>query len=99
MIERFSVMYGNSVFSSVLAMGDRSDVGWWFVLMLWSLFGFKMGMIVAHFQRWGIVLVLRAVLYMFVRYLIVSGLRCLRCLMFMPSGPVELLFLLFKVAN
>ena len=28
-----------------------------------------------------------------------SGLRCLRCLMFMPSGPVELLFVLFDMAN
>ena len=37
--------------------------------MLWSLFGFGMGMIVARFQRCGIVLVLKAMLYMFVRYL------------------------------
>ena len=50
MIGMFSVMHGNSVFSSVLAMG----------------------MIVAYFQRWGIVLVFRAVLYMFVRYLMAS---------------------------
>ena len=64
--------------------------------MLWSLFGFEMGMTVARFQRWGIVLVFRAVLYMFVRYLIASGLTCLRCLMSMPSGLVELLFVLFE---
>ena len=58
--------------------------------ILWSLFGFGIGMIVAHFQRWGdIVLMFRAMLYMFVRYLMASGSRCLRCLMFMPSGPVE----------
>ena len=55
-----------------------------------------MGMIVARFQRWGIVLVFRAVLYMFVRYLMASDPRCLRCLMFMPSGPLELLFVLFE---
>ena len=55
-----------------------------------------MGMIVARFQRWGIVLVFRAVLYMFLRYLIVSGPTCLRCLMSMPSGAVELLFVLFE---
>ena len=64
--------------------------------MLWSLFGFGMGMTVARFQRWGIVLVFRAVLYMFVRYLIASGLTCLRYLMSMPSGLVELLFVLFE---
>ena len=28
-----------------------------------------------------------------------SGPRCLRCLMFMPSGPVELLLVLFEMVN
>ena len=55
-----------------------------------------MARILARFQRWGIVLVLRAVLYMFVRYLMASGPRCLRCLMCMLSNPVELLFVLFE---
>ena len=67
--------------------------------MLWSLFGFGMGMIVAHFQRWSIVLVLRVMLYMFVMYLKASVPRCLRYLMFMASGPVGLLFVLFEMAN
>ena len=61
MIEMFFVMYGNtstrSLFSSVLAMGDKSDMGGKFVPMLWSLFGFGMGMIVARFQRWDVLLV------------------------------------------
>ena len=52
-------------------------------------------MIVARFQRWGIMLVLKAMLYMFVRYLMASGPRCL---MVMPSGPVQL-FVLFEMAN
>ena len=64
--------------------------------MLWSLFGFGMEMIVAHFQIGGIVLVFRAVLYMFVRYLMASGPRCLSYLMSVPSGPMELLFVLFE---
>ena len=33
-----------------------------------------------------------------VRYVRPSGPMCLRCLMLMPSGPVELLFLLFRMA-
>ena len=66
--------------------------------MLWSLFGFGMGMIATCFQRWGIVLLLKAMLYMFVRHLMASGPRCLRCLMFIPSGPVEL-FMMFEMAN
>ena len=39
----FSVMYGESVYSSVLAMGDKSDIGWQFVSMLWSLLVSKWG--------------------------------------------------------
>lgn len=39
------------------------------------------------------VLVLSAVLYMSVRYFMATGPKCLRCLMLMLSGPVELLFL------
>ena len=95
----FSVMYGNSVFSRVLPMGDKGDMGWYFVPMLWFLFRFGMGMIVGCFQRWVIVLVLRAMLYMFVRYLLASGPRCLRYLIVMPSAPVELLFVLLEMAN
>ena len=67
--------------------------------MLWSLFSFKMGMILTHFQRWGVVIVLKAILYMFVRYLMASGPKHLNCLMFMPSDSVELLFVPFKMAN
>ena len=67
--------------------------------MLWSLFGFRTLMIVACFQRWKIVLVLWAMLYMSVRYLIASGPKCLRCLMFMLSGPLELLFVLFEMSD
>ena len=43
MIGIFSVMYGNSVFSSVFAVDNRRDIGRQFVPMLWSLFGFEMG--------------------------------------------------------
>ena len=40
----------------------------------------------------------RDVLYRLVRNSIAIGPRCFRCLMFMPSAPVELLFLLFLIA-
>ena len=42
----------------------------------------------------GIMLVLRAVFNMLVRYASPRGPMCLRCLMFSLSGPCELLFLL-----
>ena len=35
----------------------------------------------------------------FCEYLMASGPGCFRCLIFMPSGPVELLFVLFKMPN
>lgn len=54
---------------------------------------------VALFQMCGIVLVLSAMLYMFVRYLMAEGPKCLRCLMLMPSGPVELLLVLSEMAD
>ena len=95
MIGIFSVTYGNSVFSSVLKTGDKSDLS----QLLWSLFSFKIWMIVAWFERCGIVIVLRAGLNKFVRYLITNSPRCLRCLMFMPSGPAKLLFVLFEMAS
>ena len=46
-----------------------------------------------------IMLVLRAVLYMFMRYLMSSNPKCQRRRMFMPLGPVKLLFVLFEIDN
>ena len=61
--------------------------------MLMSLLGLGIGMMLANFQTWGILLSLIAALYMFVRYCSPFLQMVLRCLMLM--GPVELLFLLF----
>ena len=74
----FSVIYGNSAFSSALAMGDKCDLDWYLVPMLWSLFDFKMEMVWALFPRCNTVLVLGAVLYIFVRYSMKSDFRCFR---------------------
>ena len=67
--------------------------------MLWALFGFGMGIIVARFQRCNVVFVLRAVLCLLMRHLMVNGAKCFRCLMLMPSGPMELLFVLFEMGR
>ena len=97
MFGMFSVAYGNSVFSSFSAMGI--EVIWISSLyQYFSLYLVGMGMIVSYFQRWAIVLVLRAMLYMFKMYLMASGPRCLKCLIFMPSSSVEF-FVLFEMAN
>ena len=72
----FSIIYGSSVFSSALAMDDKSDMNRQFVPMLWSLLGFKMEMVGSPFPRCNILLVLRAVLYIFGRYLMESDPRC-----------------------
>ena len=59
-----------------------------------SLFGFGMGVMLANFQMFGIMLLLRAVLNMLVRNASPREPICFRCLMFSLSGPCELLFLL-----
>ena len=94
-----SVIYDNNAFSSVLAMGNKSEMNRKLVAMLWSLFGFEMETVVAPFPRCVIVLVFRAVLYMFVRYLMASDCMFFRCMMFMQSCPVESLFVLFEIGN
>ena len=63
-----------------------------------SLLGLGIGMIFASFHVCGIMFVLRILLYMLVRNVIAVGPRCFRCLMFMLSGPVELLFLADLIA-
>ena len=63
------------------------------MLVLGSLLGLGIGMILASFQRWGIVLVFSAMLYICVSSCIACGPRYFKCLMFMLSGPVELLVL------
>ena len=44
------VMYGSSVFSSVFAITERSEMGLYDVPMLMSLFGFEIGMMFATFH-------------------------------------------------
>ena len=57
-----------------------------------SLCGFGMGMVLPLFHMCGMLFVLSTVLYRWVRCRMAIGPRCLRCLMLMLSGPVELLF-------
>ena len=44
------VMYGSSVFSSVFAFSERSEMGLYDVHMLMSLFGFGIGMMFDSFH-------------------------------------------------
>ena len=44
------VMYGSSVFSSVLAITERSEMGLYDVPMFMSLFGFGIGTMFASFH-------------------------------------------------
>ena len=44
------VMYGSSVFSSVVAIAERSDMGLYDVHMFMFLFGFGIGMMFASFH-------------------------------------------------
>lgn len=87
------MMYGRSIFSSVLAMGDRSAMGLYDVPCVLSLLGFGMGTVFAVFHIVGMLFVISDMLYMCVISVIALGPRCFRCLIFVLSGPVELLFL------
>ena len=64
-----------------------------------SLPGLGIGIILAFFHVCGIVFVLREMLKIAVRYVSAVTPRCLRCLIFMLSGPVELLFLACLIAS
>ena len=93
-----SVMCGSSIFSMVLAIGDRSDMGLLNVPIDESLFGLGIGMVFDVFQMLGMVLVFSDVLYICVRSVSALWPRCFKCFMFMLSGPVELLFRAFCIA-
>ena len=58
-----------------------------------SLFGLGMGSVFPIFHMRGMLFVFSTVLKRWVRCSSALGPRCLRCLMLMLSGPVELLFL------
>ena len=45
---------GSMIFSSVLAIGERRDMGLYEVPMDGSFFGLGIGIILASFQIWGI---------------------------------------------
>ena len=87
------------VFSNVLASVDKREIGLYEVPMLLLLLGLGMGIMLASFQVCGIMLVLSASVYICVRKVSPRGPRCFRCLMFILSGPVELVSLLFFIAS
>ena len=90
------VMYGSSVFSSVFAITERSEMGLYDVPMFMSLYGFGIGRMFASFHVRGMMLLFSDVLY--VRYASLSGPLCLRCLLLTLSGPVEFFLLCFIAA-
>ena len=49
-VEMLFVMYGSSVFSSVFAITERSEIGLYDVPMFMSLFGFGIHMMFANFH-------------------------------------------------
>ena len=68
MFGMFCIVYGIITFSSVFAITDRRDIGLYDVPMLMFLLGLGIGMMLANFHTYGILLSLSAALYMFVRY-------------------------------
>ena len=98
MLGVFLVMNGRSVFSRVLAIGERREMGRKEALSLGGLLAFCLGSMCASFQMCGMVFVLSARLNKCVMYWMAIGPRCLRCCMLMLSGPTEVFVLLFLIA-
>ena len=78
-VQCVSVMYGRRIFSSVLAITERMDMGMYEVPLFMSVVGFGMGTMLANFHMCGIILMLRPVLNILVRIYVY------RCLMFNRS--------------
>ena len=67
------------------AITERRDMGLYEVPLSVSLLGFGMRTMLANFQMYGIMLVLRAVFNMLVRNASPRGPMCFRCLIFSLS--------------
>ena len=80
-------------------MGESSAMGLQDVPSVASLSGLGIGIILSIFNVWGNVLVLSERLKIAVKYVSAVFPRCLMCLMFMLSGPVELLFFACLMAS
>ena len=88
------------IFSSVFAVGENSAMGLYDVPRVVSLPGLRIGGIIwAIFHACGIVFVLKERLNIVVRYVSAVTPWCLRCYIFMLSGPVELLFFACLIAS
>lgn len=83
--------------SRILEGFGRSEIGLYEAGCVGDLLGFRMGMILAIFQEFGIWLYVMDLLNMSVRDLIACGPKCLRCLYEMLSGPVAGEFLVERM--
>ena len=61
-------MSGRMLISSVFAITEMRDMGMYVVSLSMSLLGFRMGIMSANFHMCGIMLVLKEVFNMLVRY-------------------------------
>ena len=74
------------------AITERRDMALYELPLSMFLLGFGIGTMLANLHMCGIMLVLRAVFNILVRYTSPRGPICFRCLMFSLSGSCELLF-------
>ena len=85
------VVYGTRLFSRVLTITERREMGLYEIPMFVSLLCLDMCIIFANLHVCGMML-FNAMLYMLVRYESPRRPMCFRCLMFNFSWPMELLF-------
>ena len=92
------VMLLSTSLSSILEGVQSNETGLKEEGSVGGFLGFRMGTILPNFQMCGIMLFVMEWLKMSVRTLMACVPRCLRCLLEMPSGPVEEVFLEVRMA-
>ena len=85
--------------SSIFAGVQSNAMGLYEAGSVGDLFGFRIGIILASFQVLGMLLFVSEKLKMSVRALMPCGPRCFRCKFDIPSGPVEEVFLVARMAS
>ena len=93
------VMCGRMIFSDIFVMGESNAMGLCDVPNVVSLPDLGIGILLAIFHVCGIVFVLSEMLNIVFWYVSAVFLRYLKCLMFMLSDPVVLLFLACLIAS
>ena len=94
-----SVMLLRTSLSSILDGVQSREIGLYEAGSVGVLLGFRIGIILASFHMLGMLLFVIEKLKMSVRVLMACGPKCFRCKYEIPSGPVEDVFFVLRMAS